>query len=74
DEHSLEVQIPFLQRFRPDLAIVPITMMTTRLEACREIGAALAGAVAADLVDYRTSGEVSGDTDQVVGYAGIVIR
>ena len=147
DEHSLEVQIPFLQRFRPDLAIVPITMMTTRLEACREVGGALAGAVAAypkkvllvassdmthyesdgsarkkdrkaiekileldpeglhaairqwgismcgfaptvamlfaakslgavaaDLVDYRTSGEVSGDFDQVVGYAGVVIR
>ncbi|MBI4714804.1 MAG: AmmeMemoRadiSam system protein B, partial [Nitrospirae bacterium] len=133
--------------FRPDLAIVPITMMTTRLEACREVGAALAGAVAAypkkvllvaspdmthyesdgsarkkdrkaiekileldpeglhatirqwgismcgfaptvamlfaakslgavgaDLIDYRTSAEVSGDTDQVVGYAGVVIR
>jgi AmmeMemoRadiSam system protein B len=31
------------------------------------------GAVGAELVLYRTSGDVSGDTTQVVGYAGIRI-
>jgi AmmeMemoRadiSam system protein B len=31
------------------------------------------GAKAATLVKYATSGEVSGDYDRVVGYAGIVV-
>jgi AmmeMemoRadiSam system protein B len=36
--------------------------------------ARLLGAASAELADYRTSGEVSGDFDRVVGYAGIVVR
>ncbi len=32
------------------------------------------GATDAELLDYRTSGEVSGDMSRVVGYAGIVIK
>jgi hypothetical protein len=32
------------------------------------------GARSARLVKYATSGEVSGDYDHVVGYAGIVLR
>jgi AmmeMemoRadiSam system protein B len=32
------------------------------------------GATQARLVRYATSGEVSGDYDQVVGYAGIVVN
>jgi len=32
------------------------------------------GAISADLVKYATSGDISGDRDAVVGYAGIVIR
>jgi AmmeMemoRadiSam system protein B len=32
------------------------------------------GAQSARLVKYSTSAEVSGDYDQVVGYAGIVLR
>ena len=32
------------------------------------------GATKGELVAYRTSGDVSGDTSSVVGYAGIVIR
>jgi len=31
------------------------------------------GAKTATLVKYATSGDVSGDLDQVVGYAGIVV-
>jgi len=31
------------------------------------------GASGAELVRYRTSGETSGDYDQVVGYAGLRI-
>jgi hypothetical protein len=39
------------------------------LTAARQLGA-----TAAELVQYATSGDVSGDHDTVVGYAGIVVR
>lgn len=42
---------------------------TAMLVAMRELGA-----TEARLVRYATSGDVSGDREQVVGYAGIVIR
>lgn len=40
-EHSLEVQLPFLQFFNPSLEIVPITFMHIDLERSLEIGKAL---------------------------------
>ncbi len=146
-EHSLEVQLPFIVYFSSDVKIVPITMMTDSLEACRLIGGAMAdviknadypvtivassdmshyvsdsvarekdgkaieriealdpeglfmtvknerismcgampvtamlfaaerlGAEEARLVKYMTSGEVSGDYDYVVGYAGMIVK
>src|SRR5512143_1040133 len=161
-EHSLEVQLPFIQYLRSNFKIVPIQMLDTRLETCREVGRAIGEAIAefgmrnvgkntepgtlksqpplivassdmshyesasvakekdfkaidkilkldpeglhrtvkdnsitmcgygpavamlvaskmlgaarADLVKYSNSGEVSGNYDQVVGYAGIVVR
>jgi AmmeMemoRadiSam system protein B len=45
--------------------VVPVTTM---LYAARELGADKA-----DLVKYMTSGEVSGDYNYVVGYAGMII-
>ncbi|MBI4430537.1 MAG: AmmeMemoRadiSam system protein B [Candidatus Omnitrophica bacterium] len=143
-EHSLEVEVPFLQYLKPDVKIVPITIGTDLLRAARAVADGLAkvlkgkdilivastdlnhyepqdiseqkdkaaidavlaldaellhervrddhismcgyiptyvmlravrqlGATTANLVDYHTSGEVSGDFTQVVGYAGIVI-
>lgn len=52
-----------------------------RITMCGAIPAAIAliaakelGAKKAELIDYRTSGDVSGDYSQVVGYAGFVIR
>jgi AmmeMemoRadiSam system protein B len=147
-EHSLEVQLPFIQCLKEQFSIVPIQMMDTRLETCVELGNAIAeavreqgaeqdvlivassdmshyisaaaakkkdhkaiqrmleldaqglyytvrdeditmcgygpavamitackalGATKAELVKYTNSGEVSGDYDQVVGYAGIVV-
>ncbi|MCC6545192.1 MAG: AmmeMemoRadiSam system protein B [Nitrospirae bacterium] len=145
-EHSLEVQIPFIQYFTRNFKIVPVTMMSTTLEVCREVGAAIShaiketkkdvlivassdmthyesgksamekdqkaikkilaldpaglhhtvkengitmcgfapavtmlyaalelGATKATLVKYMNSGDVSGDYDQVVGYAGMII-
>ncbi len=161
-EHSLEVQLPFIQYLCPEADIVPIQMLDTRLETCLEVGRAvgeairersqksevrlqhknqtairnvvivassdmshyeqaatakekdlkaihqmlnldpeglyrvvknygitmcgygpavamlvackLLGATRAELIKYTNSGEVSGDYDQVVGYAGIVVR
>jgi AmmeMemoRadiSam system protein B len=34
----------------------------------------LLGAISAEVVKYATSGDISGDRDAVVGYAGVVIR
>jgi MEMO1 family protein len=45
--------------------IIPATVML--------VAARLLGATRAELVRYGNSGEVSGDDDQVVGYAGIVV-
>jgi AmmeMemoRadiSam system protein B len=151
-EHSLEVQLPFIQQLVESPAIVPIQMFDTRLETCKELGHALAraitkqrqagalhdgvlivassdmshyetaavaherdfmaidrivnldpeglystirnhsitmcgygpvaamlvaakdlGASKAELIEYAHSGEVSGDNDKVVGYAGILV-
>ncbi len=41
-EHSLEVQLPFLQVRRPDVEIVPVSLGATSLPLCREVGEALA--------------------------------
>jgi hypothetical protein len=45
-EHSLEVQLPFLQHFRPDFKLVPISLGRVNLAECRELGLALAAAIA----------------------------
>jgi len=148
-EHSLEVQLPFLQRRTADFRFVPIALGTDRFDALAELGRAIAavvqasttkqdsilivassdmnhyesdaatrvkdrkaidriltldarglydtvrherismcgygptttmltaalalGASRAELVRYATSGDVSGDYERVVGYAGIVV-
>lgn len=45
-EHSLEVQLPFLQVRRPDVRFVPISIGAHDLDLCREIGEAVAAVVA----------------------------
>lgn len=145
-EHSLEVQVPFLQMLQKNLQIVPLVISQIPYPLCEEVAAALAetikashkeilivassdmshyeprriteqkdrsalkcieqldpyslyrtvydhrismcgvipvviailaakacGAVQASLVGYTDSGYTSGDTDQVVGYAGVMI-
>jgi len=37
------------------------------------LAAKLLGATSGTVIDYRNSGEVSGDYDQVVGYAGVIV-
>ncbi|HKD11685.1 MAG TPA: AmmeMemoRadiSam system protein B [Thermoanaerobaculia bacterium] len=41
-EHSLEVQLPFLQTLRPDLEVVPVCLGLADLDLCREVGEAAA--------------------------------
>lgn len=44
-EHSLEVQLPFLQHLRPGLRIVPIALSVGRYEPLEELGEAIASVV-----------------------------
>jgi MEMO1 family protein len=44
-EHSLEVQLPFLQYLRPEVSIVPICLGFGDYESCRGLGEGLAAAV-----------------------------
>jgi len=145
-EHSIEVQLPFLQYLKGKVSFVPISLMMTGAAGLREIGTAIAAAIAdeersvliiassdmthyerqaeaqekdrlaleklldldpdglletvmahhismcgvgpatvmlhacrelgatdARLIKYATSGDVSGDYSQVVGYAGVIV-
>jgi hypothetical protein len=47
-EHSLEVQIPFLQRLAPSFAFVPIVIGPAKWETLEALGHALAGVIAAE--------------------------
>jgi hypothetical protein len=146
-EHSLEVQLPFLQRLAGEFRFVPIALGTDRYQSLEQLGQAIGevlaarkepalvvassdmnhyesdeitrrkdhraiakilaldpqglyetirregitmcgygpavamltatkqiGATHAELVKYATSGDVSGDRDEVVGYAGIIVH
>jgi MEMO1 family protein len=146
-EHSLEVQLPFLQRLNPSFAFVPIVIGPAQWETLEALGHALADVIAeesepilliassdmnhyesdavtrvkdrkaidqilaldarklfdtvrdeeismcgyaaavaalivasdlgagdAELVRYATSGEANGDMQEVVGYAGMIIK
>ncbi|MFC2001185.1 AmmeMemoRadiSam system protein B [Chloroflexota bacterium] len=46
-EHSVEVQIPFLQYFQPDTRIVPIVLSYARGDIYKEIGQEIASAIKA---------------------------
>jgi AmmeMemoRadiSam system protein B len=45
--------------------VIPTTIVLT---ACKALGA-----TKAELVQYATSGDVTGDYTQVVGYAGFIV-
>jgi hypothetical protein len=51
-----------------DISMCGVLPMTVGLSAALEMGA-----TKGELVAYATSGEVSGDFDQVVGYAGVLV-
>ena len=45
-EHSLEVQLPFLFHRRPDVKIVPVTLGLLDVRSCAALGHAIAGVIA----------------------------
>jgi len=44
-EHSIEVQLPFLQYFKPDIKLVPIILAQGNADAFKEIGREIARAI-----------------------------
>jgi len=59
DEHSLEMQMPFLQRLVPSLRVVPLLMGRQSREEIEGISAALAGALAGRDVVLVASSDLS---------------
>ena len=79
DEHSLEMQMPFLQRLVPGLRIVPMLMGTQSREEVLSLAAALAGALAgrgallvasSDLSHYQPAAVANRADAEVVGHVG----
>jgi MEMO1 family protein len=50
DEHSLEVQLPFLRRFREEFRFVPVALGRLSLADCRSLGEAVGRALREDPV------------------------
>ncbi len=48
-EHSLEVQLPFIQYFKKDFGIVPICMRDHRVATCKKLGKAIAKVIKSKL-------------------------
>jgi len=72
-EHAVEVQIPFLQYFKPDIKIVPIILAYADAAAYKEIGSEIAGVIkklnrevviiaSGDMTHYEPQ-EVAGEKD-----------
>jgi AmmeMemoRadiSam system protein B len=45
EEHSIEVQLPFLQHLRPEVSFVPIAMIFQEWEVAKDVGATVAKAL-----------------------------
>jgi len=58
-EHSLEVELPFLQYFKTNFKIVPITFLSNDSKALKEIGKGLAGV----LKDSKDSAMILASSD-----------
>lgn len=65
-EHSLEVQIPFLQVVKPDAKIVPVIIGTVDLDLCRKIGKSIADTVKSS--DEKYGVIISTDLSHYYGY------
>lgn len=78
-EHSLEVELPFLQYFRSDFRIVPIAFMTDSLEGLKAVGREIAEAVkkeglekktllvaSSDMTHYESQADAKAKDDQAI--------
>jgi len=65
-EHSLEVQLPFLQQLDSDFTFVPICLGANRYDYCEEIGSAIAAVVeaAGESVGILASSDLNHYEDQ----------
>ena len=58
-EHSLEVQLPFLQMHMPEFTFVPICLGAPRYEMCVQIGEAIARVVAGKRIGIVASSDLN---------------
>ena len=58
-EHSLEVQLPFIQYFQPDMKFVPISMMLQDWKTAKEVGRIIREAIAGKDVIIIASSDFS---------------
>jgi AmmeMemoRadiSam system protein B/AmmeMemoRadiSam system protein A len=76
-EHAIEVQLPFLQYFKPDVKLVPIVLGHGNIGAYKEIGREIAAAITAtkrdaliiassDMTHYETQESVSNKDAQAI--------
>ncbi len=63
-EHSLEVQIPFIVHFSPEITIVPIALLSATYDQCVQLAEAIAKAV--QTVDYPVTVLASSDMSHYV--------
>jgi MEMO1 family protein len=66
---SLDAHGLFETVVKEDISMCGFGPAVAMLTAARRLGAS-----SAELVKYATSGDVSGDRDMVVGYAGVIVR
>src|SRR5262245_21096174 len=63
-EHSLEVQLPFLQQLAGGFTFVPICLGAHRYDYCEEIGEAIADVIGAEDVGILASSDLNHYEDQ----------
>jgi AmmeMemoRadiSam system protein B len=76
-EHSLEVQVPFLQFVRPDVTITPLCLGFSDYESCRALGTSIARALkeygaetlivaSSDMTHYEAADAARAKDDQAI--------
>src|SRR5438046_19202 len=63
-EHSLEVQLPFLQQLVGDFTFVPICLGARRYDVCESVGNAIAEVVRDELIGILASSDLNHYEDQ----------
>lgn len=63
-EHSLEVQLPFLQQLRGEFTFVPICLATHNYALCEEVGNAIADVIGMEPIGLIASADLNHYEDQ----------